>query len=108
MLNRAEQRRSLPAPPRDRLGRPLTDLRLSVIDRCNFRCAYCMPETSLADRNPFLPPEERLDDDELVRLVTAFTRLGVHKVRPVSFASATPCRPTLRRTRSPSMKGEEA
>jgi len=68
------------APPRDRLGRPLHDLRLSVIDACNFRCGYCMP----ADRVPQdygTDASQRLSFDEIETLVRAFVRLGVRKLR---------------------------
>jgi len=65
----------------DRLQRPLKDLRLSVIDRCNFRCSYCMPESSLKGDSPFLPRAQLLTVSELSRLVRAFASLGVHKVR---------------------------
>ncbi len=67
--------------PVDRLARPLRDLRLSVLDRCNLRCTYCMPEDSLQGQGVFLPREHLLTDDELVRLVRVFVRLGVHKIR---------------------------
>jgi cyclic pyranopterin phosphate synthase len=67
--------------PVDRLARPLRDLRLSVLDRCNLRCTYCMPEESLQGQGVFLPREQLLSDDELVRLVRVFVRLGVHKIR---------------------------
>ena len=67
--------------PVDRLARPLRDLRLSVLDRCNLRCTYCMPEESLQGQGVFLPREQLLTDDELVRLVRIFTRLGVNKIR---------------------------
>lgn len=53
------------ALPADTLGRPLEDLRLSVIDRCNFRCGYCMPAESMKDKDPFLSRNEILGDDEL-------------------------------------------
>lgn len=65
----------------DRLGRPLRDLRLSVLDRCNLRCTYCMPEESLQGRGIFLPGNQLLTDDEIETLVRAFVRLGVHKLR---------------------------
>lgn len=65
----------------DALRRPLEDLRLSVLDRCNFRCSYCMPAESLKGRNPFLSPDDLLDDDELFRLAEAFAGLGVRKIR---------------------------
>jgi cyclic pyranopterin phosphate synthase len=67
--------------PRDRLGRRLGDLRLSVIDRCNFRCSYCMPDSSINGREPFLPRKDLLSDDEVVRLAIAFSALGVDRIR---------------------------
>jgi len=64
--------------PRDRLGRGLEDLRISVIDRCNFRCVFCMP----GDRQyHFLPRAELLSFEEITRLARLFTRLGVRKIR---------------------------
>ena len=68
-------------PSIDRLGRPLRELRMSVIDRCNFRCTYCMPADSLQGRGVFLPLERLLTDHEIVDLVRAFTGLGVTKLR---------------------------
>ena len=65
----------------DQLGRPLRDLRLSVIDQCNFRCTYCMPKSRFGRDYPFLTPAQRLSDDELLRLLRAFVGLGVEKVR---------------------------
>jgi len=67
--------------PRDTLARPLRDLRISVIDRCNFRCPYCMPEDQYAQDYVFLSKDERLRFEEIVRLARAFVRLGVHKLR---------------------------
>jgi cyclic pyranopterin phosphate synthase len=61
----------------DRRGRPLRDLRLSVTDRCNLRCTYCMPEQDYS----WLPRSDVLDLEELARLVDVFTSLGVTKVR---------------------------
>jgi GTP 3',8-cyclase len=61
----------------DTLGRPLRNLRLSVTDRCNLRCAYCMPEAEYA----WLPREDILRFEEFGRLVDVFTRLGVERVR---------------------------
>jgi GTP 3',8-cyclase len=61
----------------DRLSRPLRNLRLSVTDRCNLRCAYCMPEQEYV----WLPREEFLDFEELSVLVDVFITLGVDKVR---------------------------
>lgn len=68
-------------PSLDGLQRPLRELRMSVIDRCNFRCTYCMPADSLQGRGVFLPLEKLLTDHEIVDVVHAFTRLGVHKLR---------------------------
>jgi cyclic pyranopterin phosphate synthase len=65
----------------DRLGRPLRDLRLSVIDQCNFRCTYCMPKARFGRDYPFLTPAQRLSDAELLGIVRAFVGLGVEKVR---------------------------
>jgi len=62
---------------RDQYGRELTDLRISLTDRCNLRCVYCMP----ADGIDFRPPEELLQDAELLLLVRAAAELGVRKVR---------------------------
>jgi len=81
MLQRTPKQAEKLARPHDRLGRPLKDLRLSVIDRCNFRCSYCMPATSLDGKMPFMSRQERLSDDELIRIVDAFTSLGVSKLR---------------------------
>ena len=66
---------------RDQLGRPLHDLRLSVLDRCNLRCSYCMPEESLQGKGVFLPSQQLLSDSEIETLVRVFVRLGVHKLR---------------------------
>lgn len=65
----------------DSLGRALRDLRLSVIDRCNFRCPYCMPRERFHDQYRFLRSNERLDFNELLRLTRLFLRLGVVKLR---------------------------
>jgi cyclic pyranopterin phosphate synthase len=69
-----------PAPP-DALGRTLADLRISVIDRCNFRCPYCMPEEVYPADHAFLRARERLDFDEITRVARVFASLGVHKLR---------------------------
>ncbi len=66
---------------RDIHARPLRDLRLSVLDRCNLRCTYCMPEDSLNGQGVFLPARQLLADDELEALVRVFAGLGVRKVR---------------------------
>jgi cyclic pyranopterin phosphate synthase len=69
------------AHPLDRLARPLQDLRISVMDRCNFRCPYCMPKEQFNDNYRFLKSQERLSFDEILRLSRLFARLGVRKVR---------------------------
>jgi len=71
----------LPMLPRDTRGRPLRDLRISVTDRCNFRCVYCMPRAVFGPDHAFLPRAELLTFEEIARLVSIFTRLGVEKVR---------------------------
>ena len=68
------------APP-DALGRTLADLRISVIDRCNFRCPYCMPEEAYPADHAFLRARERLDFDEIERIARVFVFLGVRKLR---------------------------
>lgn len=68
-------------PARDAFSRPLQDLRISVTDRCNFRCVYCMPSTAFPGAHHFLGRDELLRFDEIVRLVRAFADLGVGKVR---------------------------
>lgn len=65
----------------DQLGRPLRDLRLSVTDRCNFRCPYCMPREVFGPEHAFLPKNEILKFEELSRLARIFVGLGVEKVR---------------------------
>jgi cyclic pyranopterin phosphate synthase len=67
--------------PVDRLGRPLHDLRISVMDRCNFRCPYCMPKEQFHENYQFLKSRERLSFDEIVRLTKLFAGIGVSKVR---------------------------
>jgi GTP 3',8-cyclase len=65
----------------DRLARPLRDLRISVTDRCNFRCTYCMPRDVFGPDYQFLDRAELLTYEEIARLVRVFARLGVTKVR---------------------------
>jgi cyclic pyranopterin phosphate synthase len=67
--------------PLDQLGRPVRDLRLSVTDRCNFRCIYCMPREAFGPDHAFLPRAEILTYEEFARLVAVFAELGVSKVR---------------------------
>ncbi len=66
---------------KDKLNRPLRDLRISVIDRCNFRCQYCMPEDQFGKDFEFLPRSALLTYEEIERLAKIFVRLGVEKIR---------------------------
>ena len=68
-------------PVRDSRARPLHDLRISVIDRCNFRCPYCMPEDQYAHDHVFLAKDQRLRFEEIERIARAFAVLGVRKLR---------------------------
>jgi GTP 3',8-cyclase len=67
--------------PIDTLGRPLRDLRISVTDRCNFRCTYCMPKEIFSRGYQFLPKEELLTFEEIARLARLATSLGAKKIR---------------------------
>lgn len=67
--------------PRDRLGRPLRDLRISLLDQCNFRCPYCMPEAQFHADYQFLKRRQRLSHDEILRIATVAVGLGVTKLR---------------------------
>jgi cyclic pyranopterin phosphate synthase len=66
---------------RDRLNRPLRDLRISVIDRCNYRCPYCMPADVFGEGHAFLPRAEWLTPGEIKRIGSLFLTLGVTKFR---------------------------
>lgn len=68
-------------PVLDQLNRPLKDLRISVTDRCNFRCTYCMPADIFGPDFPFMDREMILSYEEITRLVRLFAQLGVDKVR---------------------------
>jgi cyclic pyranopterin phosphate synthase len=76
-----------PAPPydggplADALGRPLRDLRISVTDRCNFRCVYCMPREVFDAEHKFLPHSAILTFEEIARLARVFVGMGVKKIR---------------------------
>ncbi|MDT5125808.1 MAG: 3,8-cyclase [Mycobacterium sp.] len=65
----------------DLRGRDLRDLRISVTDRCNFRCTYCMPRDKFGPNRTFMSRSELLDAEEIERLAHTFTRLGVRKIR---------------------------
>ncbi|HEY5625978.1 MAG TPA: radical SAM protein, partial [Dehalococcoidia bacterium] len=75
----------------DSLDRPLRQLRISVTDRCNFRCTYCMPKRAFGSRYRFLKHSEVLSFEEIARVTSIFAGLGVDKVR------LTGGEPTLRR-----------
>src|SRR5918911_967529 len=66
---------------RDALGRPLRDLRISVTDRCNFRCVYCMPKEVFGKDYAFLERKELLTFEEITRIARIFHELGIEKVR---------------------------
>jgi len=71
---------SLP-PLLDSFDRPLRDLRISVTDRCNFRCVYCMPKTVFGRDYPFLPRADLLSFEEIARIARVFAARGVKKIR---------------------------
>ena len=65
----------------DKFGRKLKDLRISVTDRCNFRCRYCMPEELYGEAFEFLKKDQILSFEEIIRLSEIFVSLGVKKIR---------------------------
>ena len=67
--------------PVDTMGRPVRDLRISVTDRCNFRCSYCMPKSVFGQGYRFMDRKELLSFEEIERVARAFVRLGVEKIR---------------------------
>ena len=75
------QPRSHDTPVLDALQRPLRDLRISVTDRCNLRCTYCMPREIFDEHHEFLPRSELLSFEEIERLAKLFIPLGVQKIR---------------------------
>ena len=84
MPDSSELKRDLAMPPvgvRDTLGRPLRDLRISVMDRCNFRCPYCMPEDIYDRKFRFLSSKQRLSFSEILRLSRLLAGLGASKLR---------------------------
>lgn len=68
-------------PIEDQFQRPIRDLRISVTDRCNFRCSYCMPKEVFGDDYVFLPKQELLSFEEIHRLTKVFVAIGVKKIR---------------------------
>jgi len=84
----AGRRKPLPSPTisaagvtQDRLGRSLRDLRISVTDRCNFRCTYCMPKEVFGKDYRFVPHDQLLSFEEIARLAKIFVDHGVEKIR---------------------------
>lgn len=69
------------SPVKDQFGRVLKDLRISVIDKCNFRCTYCMPKEIFGKDYVFLSEDELLSFDEIIRMAKMFAKLGVEKIR---------------------------
>ena len=69
------------SPSTDKFDRPIHDLRISVTDRCNFRCPYCMPAELYGENYQFLPKSELLSFEEIERLAHLFVDLGVEKLR---------------------------
>ena len=67
--------------PVDRVARPLRDLRISVTDKCNFRCRYCMPREVFGNDFPFMSRDEIMSFEEIDRLAGIFVSLGVEKIR---------------------------
>ena len=67
--------------PRDQLSRPLRDLRISLLDQCNFSCTYCMPVKKFHENYQFLTKNERLNHEEIIRLVKIVVPMGVSKIR---------------------------
>ncbi|MBI3524123.1 MAG: GTP 3',8-cyclase MoaA [Betaproteobacteria bacterium] len=86
-----DARRAAPIPAHDNIagnaadvdlrGRRMRDLRISVTDRCNFRCTYCMPKTVFGRDYPFLPRDELLSFEEIARVARIFVANGVNKIR---------------------------
>ena len=70
-----------PAPLTDALHRPIRDLRISVTDRCNFRCTYCMPRRVFDSSHRFLERSKLLSFEELERVTRLFASYGVKKIR---------------------------
>jgi len=81
LLSAAARAPAVEGPPADTLGRALHDLRISVTDRCNFRCVYCMPKDVFGRDYPFLAHSDLLTFEEITRVARAFTGHGVAKVR---------------------------
>ena len=72
---------AVPGPVADTRGRALSDLRISVTDRCNFRCVYCMPKDVFGADYPYLPHTDLLTFEEITRVARVFVGMGVRKIR---------------------------
>lgn len=81
LLDTARHTVSFSSELKDELGRVLQDLRISVTDRCNFRCNYCMPKEVFDKNYPYLPQASLLSFEEITRLARQFVALGVKKIR---------------------------
>ncbi|HUG79590.1 MAG TPA: radical SAM protein, partial [Burkholderiales bacterium] len=81
LAGRAAAPRFAGGPLADTRGRPLRDLRISVTDRCNFRCVYCMPREVFDSSYRFLPHSAILSFEEIAHLAKIFVELGVKKIR---------------------------
>ena len=90
IADRRDSNETLPIPSRIesatglvtyKLFRPLRDLRISVTDRCNFRCVYCMPKDVFNQNYTFLPPSSFLSFEEITRIASLFVAHGVEKIR---------------------------
>ena len=77
----ADQTDAKTSNPVDALRRPMHDLRISLLDQCNFRCPYCMPEAEFHSDYEFLKKQQRLTYDEIIKVVQAAVSLGVSKIR---------------------------
>ena len=81
IIDRMDAMTPRPTPSLDRLGRPLRDLRISVTDRCNFRCVYCMPKETFGKDYQFLERSALLSFEEIARLARLFKQHGIEKIR---------------------------
>jgi cyclic pyranopterin phosphate synthase len=80
-LSSPQESKTMIGLTKDALGRQLKDLRISVTDRCNFRCGYCMPKALFGRDHQFLSHDDLLSFDEIYRIASAFVTLGIRKIR---------------------------
>ncbi|WP_339938696.1 radical SAM protein [Undibacterium luofuense] len=98
------QTRGIEGEALDQFGRRFTDLRISVTDRCNFRCGYCMPREVFTADYPYLPRSSILSFEEITRVAAAAAAMGVRKFRLASRNAAQAGKSVIcgvRSTRSP-------